>query len=62
MRPAPISAGLPEEGVSGAMHATHREMEILDALRRSGSCRIHELARRLDVSEETIRQCAQARE
>lgn len=37
------------------MHATHREMEILEALRRSGSCRIQELARRLDVSEETIR-------
>lgn len=37
------------------MHATHREMEILEELRRSGSCRIQELARRLEVSEETIR-------
>ena len=37
------------------MHSTHREMEILDELKVSGSCRIHELARRLEVSEETIR-------
>lgn len=37
------------------MHATHREMEILEELRLSGSCRIQELAQRLDVSEETIR-------
>ncbi|MEQ8266502.1 MAG: DeoR/GlpR family DNA-binding transcription regulator [Parvibaculum sp.] len=36
-------------------HATHREMEILEELRRSGACRIQELARRLGVSEETIR-------
>src|SRR5690606_32944116 len=37
------------------MHSTHREMEILDELKVSGSCRIQDLARRLDVSEETIR-------
>ena len=37
------------------MHSTHREMEILDELKISGSCRIQDLARRLDVSEETIR-------
>lgn len=37
------------------MHATHREMEIMDELRLLGSCRIQDLARRLDVSEETIR-------
>lgn len=37
------------------MHATHREMEILEELRLSGSCRIQDLARRLNVSEETIR-------
>lgn len=37
------------------MHATHREMEILEELRLSGSCRIQDLARRLSVSEETIR-------
>lgn len=37
------------------MHATQREMEILEELRLSGSCRIQDLARRLDVSEETIR-------
>ncbi len=55
MRSAARAGRLPKKGVSGSMHATHREMEILDALRRSGSCRIHELARRLDVSEETIR-------
>src|SRR3546814_7256244 len=30
-------------------------MEILDELKVSGSCRIQDLARRLDVSEETIR-------
>ena len=36
-------------------HWSHRETEILDALRRFGSCRTHDLARRLDVSEETIR-------
>jgi DeoR family glycerol-3-phosphate regulon repressor len=38
-----------------SMHSTHREMEILDELKVSGSCRIQDLARRLDVSEETIR-------
>jgi len=37
------------------MHATQREMEILEELRLSGSCRIQDLARRLNVSEETIR-------
>lgn len=37
------------------MHATQREMEILEELRLSGSCRIQDLARRLAVSEETIR-------
>lgn len=37
------------------MHATQREVEILEELRLSGSCRIQDLARRLDVSEETIR-------
>ena len=37
------------------MHSTHREMEILDELKVSGSCRIQDLARRLEVSEETIR-------
>ncbi|MEQ8355037.1 MAG: DeoR/GlpR family DNA-binding transcription regulator [Kiloniellaceae bacterium] len=37
------------------MHSTHREMEILDELKVSGSCRIQDLARRLAVSEETIR-------
>ena len=37
------------------MHATHREMAILEELKLSGSCRIQDLARRLDVSEETIR-------
>lgn len=35
--------------------ATHREMEILEELKVSGSCRIQDLSRRLDVSEETIR-------
>ena len=33
----------------------HRETEILEALRRAGYCRTQDLARRLDVSEETIR-------
>ncbi len=37
------------------MHATHREMAILEELKLSGSCRIQDLARRLAVSEETIR-------
>lgn len=37
------------------MHATHREMEIMDELRLVGSCRIQDLAKRLEVSEETIR-------
>ena len=37
------------------MHATHREKEIMDELRLLGSCRIQDLAKRLDVSEETIR-------
>jgi DeoR family glycerol-3-phosphate regulon repressor len=50
-----IRADFDSRDVRRQMHATHREMEILDALRRSGSCRIHELARRLEVSEETIR-------
>ena len=35
--------------------STHRESEILDVLRRQGYSRTHDLARRLDVSEETIR-------
>lgn len=38
-----------------AVHATQREMEILEELKVLGSCRIQDLARRLDVSEETIR-------
>ena len=38
-----------------ANHSTQRQMEILDELRLSGSIRIQDLARRLDVSEETIR-------
>lgn len=37
------------------MHSTQREVEILEELRLSGSCRIQDLARRLEVSEETIR-------
>lgn len=37
------------------MHSTQREMAILDELKVSGSCRIQDLARRLEVSEETIR-------
>lgn len=37
------------------MHATHREMEIMNELRLVGSCRIQDLAKRLNVSEETIR-------
>ena len=37
------------------MHATHREKEIMDELRLLGSCRIQDLAKRLEVSEETIR-------
>ncbi len=37
------------------VHSTHREMEILEELKILGSCRIQDLARRLDVSEETIR-------
>lgn len=37
-------------------HTNHREREILEVLRLSGgSCRIHVLAERLQVSEETIR-------
>lgn len=40
---------------SAPMHATQRETEILKELRLSGSCRIQDLARRLGVSEETIR-------
>lgn len=37
-------------------HTNHREREILEVLRLSGgSCRIHVLAERLHVSEETIR-------
>ena len=38
-----------------ANHSTQRQMEILDELRLTGSIRIQDLARRLDVSEETIR-------
>ncbi|MGO1118081.1 DeoR/GlpR family DNA-binding transcription regulator [Rhodovibrionaceae bacterium A322] len=37
------------------MHSTQRQMEILDELRLTGSCRIQDLAKRLQVSEETIR-------
>jgi DeoR family glycerol-3-phosphate regulon repressor len=37
------------------MMGAHRESEILDALKVEGSCRIHELAGRLNVTEETIR-------
>jgi len=37
------------------MLASHRESEILDALKVAGSCRILELAQRLGVTEETIR-------
>lgn len=37
------------------MHATQRERAILDALADTGSGRIHELSRRLGVTEETIR-------
>lgn len=40
----------------GIQHTNHREREILEVLRLSGgSCRIHVLAERLNVSEETIR-------
>ncbi|GKX32622.1 MAG: DeoR family transcriptional regulator [Rhizobiaceae bacterium MnEN-MB40S] len=41
--------------VAMANHSTQRQMEILEELRLSGSIRIQDLARRLDVSEETIR-------
>lgn len=44
-----------QEHWQAVMHATHREMEIMNELRLLGSCRIQDLARRLDVSEETIR-------
>jgi DeoR family glycerol-3-phosphate regulon repressor len=37
------------------MHATQRQLAILELLRLQGSYRIGELASRLDVSEETIR-------
>ncbi len=37
------------------MHATQREMEILEELKLYGSRRIQDLARQLSVSEETIR-------
>ncbi len=37
------------------MHSTQRQMEILEELRLTGSCRIQDLATRLKVSEETIR-------
>lgn len=37
------------------MHSTQREMEILTILNRSGSGRILDLSRRLNVTEETIR-------
>ncbi|MQX37690.1 DeoR/GlpR family DNA-binding transcription regulator [Roseospira navarrensis] len=37
------------------MLASHRESEILDALKVEGSCRIQDLAQRLGVTEETIR-------
>lgn len=37
-------------------HPTHRQQEILDALRRAGgSLRVHRLAAELEVSEETVR-------
>lgn len=37
------------------MHSTHREREILELLTDTGSGRIQDLARRLGVTEETIR-------
>lgn len=38
------------------LHSNHREREILEELRhQGGSCRIQQLAERLNVSEETIR-------
>ncbi len=37
------------------MYATRRQSEILKTVQNQGSCTISELARRLDVSDETIR-------
>ena len=50
-----FQAESPADSYIRIMHATHREMEILEELKRYGSRRIHELAKRLAVSEETIR-------
>lgn len=51
--PMPMDIQHGDDGVT--VHATQREMEILEELKLLGSCRIQDLARRLNVSEETIR-------
>lgn len=46
-----------KHGVKGAhlMHSTQRERKIMEILNEAGSCRIQDLARRLGVTDETIR-------